>query len=198
MPTLESEHSLDNADLEYLIWLKHGMRGPTGPAGATGPVGATGPAGAAGATGPAGSTGAAGATGPAGSATAIQNLTAHNLAPVGVDSVTPTVLATLVVTDTINSQFYITGTATFQNISEALGTGSDVQLAIFLDGAPLSESQENSVAAGIAFTHATVTENTGSPGAGAHTWTLRALASGGAGNCQVPANLGKLSMLVLN
>jgi hypothetical protein len=171
-----------------------GATGATGAAGATGPGG--GATGATGATGPGG--GATGATGPAGAATTIQNLTATNSGgAVGV-AATSTVIATLAITDTVSSQFYITGTATFHNISEALGTPSDCTLAIFLDGAPLSPAQESTVGVGEAFTHIAVTVNTGSPGAGVHTWTLVATATGGVGNCQVPLNLGHISALVLN
>jgi hypothetical protein len=86
MPGPLDQHSLDNLDLEYLIWVLRrrgagatgpaGPAGPTGPSGGpvgpTGPTGATGPSGANGATGPAGAagatgpTGASGATGPTG------------------------------------------------------------------------------------------------------------------------------------
>lgn len=164
-----------------------GATGATGSGtpGATGATGAGGGAGATGATG-SGSTGATGAAGPTTTFGANQPVSA-----VGIAATNTTVTSTTL-TPTTTQQVEVWGWATFNNTFEGSGgLDNECTLQIFQDGAPFGGGVQAHGTLSATGGEATITLTcsaailTGS--VGPHTYTLVATASGGVGNCQVPA-----------
>jgi len=72
-----------------------------------------------------------------------------------------------------------------------------VTLQIFIDGAPAVAAQSGTFGAGETFENVSAFfTNVTSFSPGTHTFSIVATATGGAGNCQIPASTGRITVRV--
>lgn len=137
------------------------------------------------------------ATGVAGQTGATStSLRQANAAPVAVDTTATTIATVGPVTLTATQVVDVAAMCSISNVSEGGAAASDNTLQVYVDGTPLLAPQAQSWATGSLASAIAWVASGLSFAAGAHTFTLRATASAGAGNTSVSTDAGVLSLRI--